>query len=81
MEEKQRENLQEEAVATFRCAGQELRAEVTRDPEKGLLHFTLTGTPTNLQEHRGLHVQLLAYLVENMTDGGRGVLSSSCENR
>lgn len=67
------------AVVTFACEWQELKARVTRDYEGGRLHFTLTGQPVNLKEHRGLHLYLLKELLERLTDGGRSVIESSLQ--
>lgn len=71
----------EHAVCTFRCGGQELTADVVLDHDTQRLHFTLTGQPENLKEHRGLHIRLLADMVESLTEGGKDMLYSSLQTK
>lgn len=49
----------EYAQATFKAGGQEVNVQVTLNHETERMSFTVTGTPQNLKEHKGLHIQML----------------------
>lgn len=54
----------EYAHATFTAGNQEVTVRITLDHETERMQFNVTGTPKNLQEHKGLHLQMLMHMLE-----------------
>ena len=54
----------EYAQATFKAGDQEVTVRITLDHEKNRMQFNVTGTPRNLKEHKGLHLQMLLHMLE-----------------
>lgn len=64
----------EHACATFACGGQQLDVRVARNYETDLLEISLTGSPENLKEHRGLHMMLMTAMMASLVGSKENIV-------